>query len=333
MNKILKSTLAVALGLMLTGCYNDFDRPAPAKVYSDADFASSQIISIKQLKDKFYQMYPDRAGIGKAMPVEQDYVIRGKVISSDRTGNLYKSLYIYDADGESAIELRLSTGNYLFHPVGQIVYVKLQGLVIGNYRGMLSVGAPSDGIYANNPIESPVMLKEHILSGVQEQMLPSDTLVVTKANYATTLSDKALGRLVRFEGLESRFGVAQWGYRNAYPNYFASAVQSKPFDVTSPGWEDIPQWATWALAQRIGTEFRPKGFYYGSAWFTYNPGTTIPGNYVVRTSAYSNFWEQKIPASGKIVDLTAIYTLYTGSNTSNDTYQLSLITAADVIVK
>lgn len=38
------------------------------------------------------------------MVIEDDVVIKGKVISSDAEGNVYKSLYIYD--GEQAIELR-----------------------------------------------------------------------------------------------------------------------------------------------------------------------------------------------------------------------------------
>ena len=39
-------------------------------------------------------------------------------------------------------------------------------------------------------------------SGEQQPMLKSDTLVVTRDNYRTVLSDDDLGRLVRFEGVE-----------------------------------------------------------------------------------------------------------------------------------
>ena len=34
----------------------------------------------------------------------------------------------------------------------------------------------------------------------------ADTLVVTPASYST-LTDESLGRLIRFEGLESKFGI------------------------------------------------------------------------------------------------------------------------------
>lgn len=115
--------------------------------------------------------------------------------------------------------------------------------MLGNYRGMVSIGTTSyNASYSNDNIESKIMQDEHIFSGEQQPMLKSDTLVVTRDNYRTVLSDDDLGRLVRFEGVESRFGTALWGYKNTFPNYFANSVS---YDVNSPGWEDIDQWATW----------------------------------------------------------------------------------------
>ena len=71
-------------------------------------------------------------------------------------------------------------------------------------------------------------------------MTAADTLVVTPASYST-LTDESLGRLIRFEGLESKFGKAGWGYKNTFPNYFANSTS---YDVNSPGWTDINDWAT-----------------------------------------------------------------------------------------
>ena len=53
MNRIATIFLAVTASLFFVGCYNDFDTPAPAKVWTDADFSDSKIISIKELKDIF----------------------------------------------------------------------------------------------------------------------------------------------------------------------------------------------------------------------------------------------------------------------------------------
>ena len=77
------------------------------------------------------------------------------MISSDRQGNIYKSLYIYD--GTAGIELKLYNGLYLdflldlaSKPIkSQWVYVRLDGLYLGNYRMMLSIGRRSLGRHAN----------------------------------------------------------------------------------------------------------------------------------------------------------------------------------------
>ena len=93
MNRIATIFLAVTASLFFVGCYNDFDTPAPAKVWTDADFSDSKIISIKELKDIFEEAYPGTSGIGQSLTITDDLVIRGKVISSDQAGNVYKSMY------------------------------------------------------------------------------------------------------------------------------------------------------------------------------------------------------------------------------------------------
>ncbi len=263
--------LALAAVMMLASCYNDFDTPAPQHIYSDADFVTEGLsyISIADIKSRFHKENPSAGdGAVASWSIAEPLYTRGKVISSDRAGNIYKSLYIYDEESRSAIELKLSSGNYLFYPVGCELFVRLEGLTVGNYRGMLSIGAASgDAAYSNDNIESAVMLAEHLFRGPQRGMSSADTLVVTPANYAS-LSDDALGRLVRFEGVTSRFGQAPWGYRNRFPNYFAAG---ESFDSSSEGWENIDSWATWAAFRRVpvvdGDGFVDT-FYYGTAWFS-----------------------------------------------------------------
>ena len=176
MNNILKIALTLAVGIVLAGCYNDFDNPAPAKVYTDKDFTETgaEIISIKDLKAKFYEKWGhDANGLGRRVVIEDDVVIKGKVISSDAEGNVYKSLYIYD--GEQAIELRLMNDNYVNYPLGQIVYVKAQGLSLASYRYMLSLGAAPalepDGTFPN---DTP---SEHDFSASGNSNIPTTEMV------------------------------------------------------------------------------------------------------------------------------------------------------------
>lgn len=345
MNRIFKLLLVAAVSVLFVGCYNDFMKPDPAKVYSKADFEAEGLkyISIKNLKAEFRK---NTLGLGDgdvaSWLVNEPLFTSGKVISNDRFGNVYKSLYIYDEDSETAIEIRLNTGNYIFHAPGQIVYVKLEDLVLGNYRGMVSIGTlSSDAQYSNGPIESTITQDAHVFNGVKEPMLPTDTLVVNSTNYKTALSDADLGRLVRFEDIESVFGQAPWGYQNLFPNYFTSSTTpSSSFDASSPGWEDINEWATWGAKRPLpGSGSNRVVYFYGSAWISYDKvtgtyGSNAPaGNYVIRTSGYAQFYNLEIPKSGKIVTVTAIYTKFTNGAGKNVTYQLTLNNSTDVIVK
>ena len=70
---------------MFTGKYED---PAPARVYTDADFG--QLTTIAQVK----QMYIDNNS--KPYDIVEDCVIKGQIVSSDKEGNFYKSFYIQD---------------------------------------------------------------------------------------------------------------------------------------------------------------------------------------------------------------------------------------------
>ena len=51
MSKLLKICMVVAAVLSFTGCYNDFDDPAPAKVWTEADF-SAAVTVVTQGKGK-----------------------------------------------------------------------------------------------------------------------------------------------------------------------------------------------------------------------------------------------------------------------------------------
>lgn len=119
MNRIATIFLAVTASLFFVGCYNDFDTPAPAKVWTDADFSDSKIISIKELKDIFEEAYPGTSGIGQSLTITDDLVIRGKVISSDQAGNVYKSMYLYDESCQSAIEIKVTSGYYITYAPGR----------------------------------------------------------------------------------------------------------------------------------------------------------------------------------------------------------------------
>ena len=174
----------------------------------------------------------------------KDLYIKGKVISDDTEGNVYKTLYIQDET--SGIEIKLNNNVGLKYKKGSWVYVRLTGLYLGNYRMMLSLGGPPSEsynkagehkFYANSNLELQDIIDQHVFAGesagelkvgnfVQWQDMPEsvDIITVTPDNYLEVFSPKKVtlegkftksfqmkqrelmyGRLIRFEGLQCHY--------------------------------------------------------------------------------------------------------------------------------
>lgn len=82
--------------------------------------------------------------------ITESTVIRGKVVSSDKSGNVYK--YIVVDDGSAAIEIAINSVQlYRIFPFGQEVAIDLKGWSIGRYRGHMQIG--TDPSYDGGTIE------------------------------------------------------------------------------------------------------------------------------------------------------------------------------------
>lgn len=373
--KSLKIAFAFLVGVLAAGCYNDFDTPGPRKLYTDDDMAQLglQQVSIKTVKGWFTEAFGGVSGTGtnnngwentktlkfgdltpdeaqfislKGRPDASDKYIKGKVISSDRQGNIYKSLYIYD--GTAAIELKLYNGLYLDYLLdldnmkSQWVYVRLDGLYLGNYRMMLSIGgAPSDGIntagthkyYANSNLDNPRVAKLNVFAGEYVPLEASDILEVDASNY-TSLGEDQLGRLVRFKGIKVRYA--------GYPNQdgvtnppLKSGTSSSSSENPYPSWI-VTDWGT----PRFGAWYRwaynrDNVRLYASVLISYNDAATSTaeaGIYGVRTSGYSQFAMKPIPKDGAVGDVLGIYGVY-GTQWNYAQYQISVSRIEDLAFK
>ena len=373
--KSLKIAFALLVGVLAAGCYNDFDTPGPRKPYTDDDMAQLglQQVSIKTVKSWFTEAFGGISGTGtnnngwentktlkfgdltpdeaqfislKVRPDASDKYIKGKVISSDRQGNIYKSLYIYD--GTAAIEIKLYNGLYLDYLLdldnmkSQWVYVRLDGLYLGNYRMMLSIGgAPSDGIntagthkyYANSNLDNPRVAKLNVFAGEYVPLEASDILEVDASNY-TSLGEDQLGRLVRFKGIKVRYA--------GYPNQdgvtnppLKSGTSSSSSENPYPSWI-VTDWGT----PRFGAWYRwaynrDNVRLYDSGLISYNDAATSTaeaGIYGVRTSGYSQFAMKPIPKDGAVGDVLGIYGVY-GTQWNYAQYQISVSRIEDLAFK
>lgn len=109
--------------------------------------------------------------------IEDNIWIKGQVISSDRTGNIYRELYIQDATGVLDIKVGRSSMYSDYH-LGQWIYVYCTGLTLGEYEGTLQLGVQSDTSGPNADyevayIDAQLIIDTHIFKGkMDSRILP-----------------------------------------------------------------------------------------------------------------------------------------------------------------
>jgi hypothetical protein len=121
----------------LTACQDDFDIP-PVDVPQATMVANT---TIAELKETFWDDATNYATLVpyKDEATQENYVIKGRVISSDASGNIYKSLVIQDETG--ALPMSINQNSlYNTYRVGQEVYVNVTGIYIGKYAGYQQLG-------------------------------------------------------------------------------------------------------------------------------------------------------------------------------------------------
>lgn len=210
-------------------CTEQFDDPERYKEWTEEEIVAEgyEMKTIWDFKyDFYYKEFGTSAGNAvNSVVIDSKVAIKGKVISTDQPGNLYRSLYIQDETG--AIELKIGKTNlYNDYKVGQEIYVLTDGLYLGMYRFMLSLGGRSTDVdYSNGFINSNPEIDRVIKRGRMVGLNAADTLVVNAADVATKLRDpQDLGRLVRFEEAECVWGTAPVdGYSSSdlFPSFLA----------------------------------------------------------------------------------------------------------------
>ncbi|MBR5175967.1 MAG: hypothetical protein IKW89_08585 [Bacteroidales bacterium] len=328
MRKLIYS-IAIALSFTVVSCQEwepvMGNQGEPAEPAAASMQANTTIASLKAL----YQ--------GKPVHIEQDIVIGGQVISSDASGNIYRSLYIQDETG--AIEVKIgNSALYNDYKVGQMLYVKCQGLALGNYGGMLQIGMEDPtGEYETAYIDVKSIVASHVFKGPKGT--PISPLVVTEAEVKEALKSgyksPYFGKLVTLNGLtygneifvliyldsnadkkassnrlflsDSQWGVETWAF---------SAQQMRKYLV----------WGVWDSA-KIGNSgdynygtvrdhltdlLNNSAAYAVSQYFKMPGGTEIQ----VRSSGYAKFADTPIDQAilnGAKINLTGILTNYNGA--------------------
>lgn len=152
-----------------------------------------------------------------------DIIISGIVTTSDKAGNCYKYINIEDATGGIQIKIN-NTALYTKFKVGQRVFVKCNGLDLGDYRKL-----PQLGLWANDkmePIPNNLVSKYIFIHDIPVAFEP--TITLTSIPNANAIPSSYYNRLVRIEG-----ATFAEGGQNTYSS--ASSATSHDINVAGGG--------------------------------------------------------------------------------------------------
>ncbi len=330
MNRILYALGAIAASVSLLSSCDEWE-PVFTGDYGKANVYKPETLvpnkTILELKT-LYKKEP--------VKISDNIIIGGQVVSEDRSGNVYKSLYIQDATG--GIELKLGkTGLYNDYKLGQWVYVKCSGLTLGAYNGMLQIGFEDPtGDYETSYLDVQYIIDTHVIRG--ELDTPMEAKKVAEADL---LKEENLGCYVELDGLTYGNEVFCLIYVDSNKDtksnsnrIFLSSTGKNYAPVSDPTWGIT----TWAMTKQgfinylnagsfdeatladysksvSDLELKDKLFNNASAYSVsqyFKMGST---DVQVRTSGYAKFADTKIEQAildGAKVNMKGILTVYSG---------------------
>ena len=174
--------------LLIQACKKDFDAPPPPM---DPNLTVTH--SIRQLKAL-------HATSGAIDVIDTDMIVSGVVTANDKSGNLYKELYIQDTSGAISVQLDVA-GLHNAYPVGRRVFIKCKGLALSDYNRLTQLGIKAT--VAGSPSLQAVpsnLISQYVVGGSINN--PVTPMVVTVSQLGTTMSDAMIGRLIQLKNYE-----------------------------------------------------------------------------------------------------------------------------------
>ena len=291
---------------VFTGKYPD---PQEQQIYTDDDFG--KFTPIAEVK----QMYVDNGN--KPYDITKHCVIKGQIVTSDQTGNVYKSFYIQDETG--GIEIKIGkNGLYNDYKLGQWVYVDCTDLTVGSYEGMIQIGYKDEtGEYETAYFEHSAIIDNHVFKGrmaTEEELVKPVTIAGNEV-----YNEKYLGTLVTIEGCKYANLVFLIGYID--PNIVKESDKKSNENRFFLDDEDGTNWGitSWALSESLFKEHVDNGDFdnvvmndgvkvgerkhlikpqpYTMNQYFEMPGLTGVRRYLqVRSSGYAKWSDVNIPA-------------------------------------
>ena len=196
----LTALLFAALGF--TSCNDEFDTPPLTGPVATL----TPNTTISELKALYWQEatnYVDTVGLTQN---GQHMVIKGRVVSSDASGNIYKNLVIQDET--AAITLSINANSlYNSYRLGQELVIDVTDMYIGKYSGLQQFGFPDyDDKFGWQTTFMPLeFFKEHVQLNGLPDVSKVDTLTTTIGALPAATDVQGIqtmqSRLVRFDNV------------------------------------------------------------------------------------------------------------------------------------
>jgi len=183
----------VSLGcvLALISCVKNRDFDSPNIACSDTEFT---IINISDLKSIYK---------GETVQIQEDLVVQGYVISSDKKGNFFNVIHFQDEQSNPTaglqIELELRD-SYLFFDVGQHIRIKLQGLYLGESKGVYKIG----GIFTSFGNRSVGRLPKSVVFDHISVSCATNSGITPVYTTISKLNENMLNTLIKIDSVEFR---------------------------------------------------------------------------------------------------------------------------------
>lgn len=270
MNKIYNIIGAAFASLALLASCDEWE-PVFTGNYGEADIYEPVTMTPNTTILELKKMYTE----GTPLTIEKDIIIGGQVISEDKSGNIYKSLYIQDAT--AGIELKLGkNGLYNDYKLGQWVYVKCSGLTLGAYNGMIQLGCedPTND-YETSYMEAQYLIDTHVFRG--EIGTP---LTAKKVAETDLTKEENLGCYVELDGLTYGNEIFLLVYidpnKDTKDNDNRIFFSDKTWGVT-----------TWAMSKQGFINYLESGVFDSGATNTGRKVTDVKPILIKNASAYS----------------------------------------------
>ncbi len=151
----------------------------------------------------------DNLQLGTSVALPANSYLKGVVVGDDKSGNIYKTLFIQDESAGIALIID-ETDLFNTYFVGREVFVKLDNLYIGDFNNLPQIGmAPDNDGVTRIP---SALVSDILLPGTFNNQIEPVTLLLGQ------VSDQHLNMLVKFENVEFPDSYLGDTYATAVPS-------------------------------------------------------------------------------------------------------------------